>query len=104
MCRWFEFNRRIKSILPVLLGCMYKQTRAIWESSGQRKIQWIIREMDRGKSSSSIAAMQQVSQRRVQQLYKQYKDTGEISVLQKRGRKKWKVNANEESIILDAYE
>jgi len=70
----------------------------------QRKIRGIIREMDRGKSSSSIAAVQKVSQRRVQQLYKQYKDTGEIPVLQKRGRKKLELTANEESIILDAYE
>jgi putative transposase len=70
----------------------------------QRKIRWILREMDRGKSSSSIAAVQKVSQRRVQQLYKQYKDTGEISILQKRGRKKRKLTTNEESIILDAYE
>jgi putative transposase len=70
----------------------------------QRKIQGIIREMDRGKSSSSIAAMQKMSQRRVQQLYKQYKNTGEIPVLQKRGRKKLELTANEESIILYAYE
>jgi putative transposase len=70
----------------------------------QRKIRWIIREMDRGKSSSSIALLQKVSQRRVQQLYKQYKDTGEIPVLQECGRKKQKLIANEERIILDAYE
>ena len=32
--------------------------------------------MDHGTPSSSIAAVQEVSQRRVQQLYKQYKDNG----------------------------
>ncbi len=58
--------------------------------------------MDRGKSSSSIALLQKVSQRRVQQLYKQYKDTGEIPVLQECGRKKQKLTAKEESIILNA--
>ena len=60
--------------------------------------------MDRGKSSSSIALLQKVSQRRVQQLYEQYKDTDEIPVLQKCGRKKRKLTATEESIILDAHE
>jgi putative transposase len=60
--------------------------------------------MDRGNPSSSIAAVQRVSQRRVQQLYKQYKDTGEIPVLQKCGRKKQELTANEESIILDVHE
>jgi putative transposase len=60
--------------------------------------------MDRGNPSSSIAAVQRVSQRRVQQLYKQYKDTGEIPVLQNCGRKKQELTANEESIILDVHE
>ena len=37
-------------------------------------------------------------------MYEQYKDTGEIPVLQKCGRKKRKLTAKEESIILDAHE
>ena len=60
--------------------------------------------MDHGTPSSSIAAVQEVSPRRVQQLYKQYKDSGEIPVLQKCGREKRVLTATEKSIILDAHE
>jgi len=60
--------------------------------------------MDHGTPSSSIAAVQEVSPRRVQQLYKQYNDSGEIPVLQKCGREKRVLTANEKSIILDAHE
>lgn len=37
-------------------------------------------------------------------MYKQYKDTGGIPALQKCGRKKRKLTADEESIILEAHD
>ena len=69
----------------------------------QKKIRWIIRAMDGGKRSKHIAGVYKISQRRVRQLYKKYKDSGEIPILQKCGRKKREITKTEENTILKAY-
>jgi len=70
----------------------------------QKKISEIIRTMDNGERSKSIAEVYKIGQRRAQQLYKQYKDTGEIPILQKCGRKERELTKNEKNIILEAYD
>jgi len=69
----------------------------------QKKIMDIIRAKDSGESDGDIADMYEITDRRVRQLYKQYKDTGEIPVLQKCGRKKRELTKTEENMILEVY-
>jgi putative transposase len=42
----------------------------------KRKIHWIIREKKKGVTTSEIARYMKISRRRVQQVWKQYLDTG----------------------------
>ena len=69
----------------------------------QKKVKWIVREMERGKPSRLAAGVQKISQRRAQQLYKEYRDTGEIPVLRRCGRKKRELTKDEVDIILGAH-
>ncbi len=69
----------------------------------QKKIKWIVREMEHGKPSGLAAGVQKISQRRAQQLYKEYRDTDEIPILRKCGRKKRELTMGEETIVLEAY-
>ena len=59
--------------------------------------------MNSGKRSELIAGVHKIIQRRVQQLYKHYKDTGEIPVLQNCGRKKREITESEENIVLETH-
>ncbi|MEM0117203.1 MAG: hypothetical protein QXV32_02040 [Conexivisphaerales archaeon] len=51
------------------------------------KIRYIIKQKQKGRSSIAIADSLQISSRRVQQIYKQFMDTGIIPLLKKAGRK-----------------
>jgi putative transposase len=55
----------------------------------ERKIHWIIRQKQKGVSAKQIALDMKISQRRVQQVWKSYKATGqEPSIGEKMGRPK----------------
>jgi len=43
-----------------------------------KKIRWIIRQLDRGTPVKEIAAVMRVTPRRIYQIKKQYEETGEI--------------------------
>lgn len=43
--------------------------------------------MEKGLNSDSVARSQKISRRRVQQIYKQYKETNIVPILHKSGRK-----------------
>jgi len=51
-----------------------------------KKVAWIVRQMDNGGGSKIIATIQKITQRRVQQIYKQYKTEGQIPKLRKCGK------------------
>ena len=69
-----------------------------------RKIQWIIREIEKGRKITEIAQIQGISRVRVWQLYKQYLSKGEIPKLKKPGRKKTEILAEEREFILEIHE
>ncbi len=69
----------------------------------QKKVKWIVREMERGTPSRLAAGVQKISQRRAQQLYRKYRDTGEIPLLKRCGRKKRELTKDERDIVLEAY-
>jgi putative transposase len=52
----------------------------------EKKVKWIIREMEKGEPVSRIASIQKVTRQWVNELYRRYRETGKIPVLGKPGR------------------
>jgi putative transposase len=70
----------------------------------QSQIEWIIKAKIEGdKRNEDIARIQEVSARRVQQLYAQYRRTGTVPVLKEAGRPGSDVSEFERKTILDAF-
>ena len=68
----------------------------------QRKIRWIIKEMEKGERSVyRIAKLQNVTPQWVRQLYKIYKETGEYPYPDKPGRKPVPVSDEERNMVLE---
>jgi putative transposase len=53
----------------------------------ERKVKWILREMEKGTSVSRIAWAQKVSRQWVNALYRRYRETGRLPVPRKAGRR-----------------
>lgn len=68
-----------------------------------RKIRWIIHEVERGTDPEENARFVRVTKRRINQLKRQYKDEGIIPQLRNPGRKKKPLDPEFEQIILEAY-
>ena len=69
----------------------------------EKKIQWIIREKERGRKITEIAEIQGISRVRVWQLYRQYLGEGEIPKLKKPGRKRRKIQREERDFIIEIH-
>jgi len=70
----------------------------------KKKVRWIIREKEKGESSGVIAKIQQITRRRVDQLWKQYRETGIIPIIGETiGRPKKPVIVEESQVIDEAY-
>jgi putative transposase len=70
-----------------------------------KKIRWIIRQKERQESSGIIAKIQRVTRRRVDQLWKQYRETGIIPVIgEALGRPKKPITSEESGVIETAFE
>ena len=68
----------------------------------QRKIRWIIREMEKGERSVyRIAKLQDISSRWVRNLYRSYSETGEYPYPNKPGRRPRPISKEERQIVLD---
>ncbi len=68
-----------------------------------KKIRWIVRQLNKGTPVKEIAAVMRVTPRRIYQIKKQYKETGEIPELKQPGRKPKQIDKETEQIILQAY-
>ena len=68
-----------------------------------RKIRWIIREVEKGTPPDEIARFMRVTKRRIYQLKQQYLKAGIIPELKDPGRKKKPLDPEFERIILEAY-
>ncbi|MFQ6088064.1 MAG: DDE-type integrase/transposase/recombinase, partial [Candidatus Methanofastidiosia archaeon] len=69
-----------------------------------RRIKWAIDQVVKHKrSTKSIANIYNVSQRRIQQLVKLYKDTGEYPELKMKGRPKTYLSEEQKEVIENAY-
>ncbi|MGC8581003.1 MAG: helix-turn-helix domain-containing protein [Thermoplasmata archaeon] len=53
----------------------------------QKKIDWIIRQKDKGRSTTEIAHIMNITPRYVNKIYHRYKEEGEV-ILKNPGRKK----------------
>ena len=69
-----------------------------------KKIRWIIRQLDKGTPVKEIAAVMRVTPRRIYQLKKQYRETGNIPELKQPGRKPKQIDPDTERIVLEAYQ
>jgi transposase InsO family protein len=70
----------------------------------RKKIRWIISQKLKGESSSTIAEIQGISARRVQQIYKEYVKTGQFpQVGNSFGRPKKPLSTDDKKIIDQAY-
>jgi len=71
----------------------------------RKKIRLIIRKKEKNESSGVIAKILHITRRRVDQLWKQYRETGVIPVIGKAmGRPKKPVNKEESRIIDEVYQ
>ena len=69
----------------------------------QKKIEYLIREKENGKGTKEIASMLEITDRRVRQIWQEYKKTRKIPELKKRGRKRM-MSEEEEKILIQLYE
>ena len=71
----------------------------------RKKIRWIVRHCAelRDFSTGEAAEIYHVSQRRVQQILKEYRKTGEIPVLKKERRPKTRLTEEQERIIEEVW-
>jgi len=69
-----------------------------------KKIKWIIKQLDKGTPVKEIAAVMRVTSRRIYQIKKQYEETGQIPELKQAGRKPKPIPEETEKIILKAYQ
>ena len=69
-----------------------------------KKIKWAVKEViNKDESTELVAAIYGVSRRRIQQLVKCYRETGEYPMLDKKRRPKTHLSGDEKRIIEDAY-
>jgi hypothetical protein len=67
------------------------------------KVAWIITQKETGATNSEIARAMNVSERRVQSLWSDYKATGEVPALKRPGRRRVEGSDEERRIIEEAY-
>jgi len=67
------------------------------------KIRWMVKMKKQGVRNEEIASVQKVSVRRVQQIYAQYKRTGQMPSLRRSGRPVKEISEEERRIVLEAY-
>jgi len=67
-----------------------------------KKIKKIIRWKEKGYRTKDIAKKLCISERRVQQIWKEYRETGEVPKLKRRGRKPTNISKEEVDIVLKA--
>ncbi len=70
----------------------------------EKKVRWIIREMEKGTPVSRIAWAQKVDRRWVRELHRRYRETGELPVPRRPGRKPSPVPAEDASLVLRYWE
>ncbi|MGC9310914.1 MAG: hypothetical protein ACP5E4_04310 [Candidatus Aenigmatarchaeota archaeon] len=68
-----------------------------------KKIKWIIRKKNEGYTNRRVSMGQNISERRVRQLYSAYRKTGKMPVLNKTGRKPKELTQEQKELIGSAY-
>ena len=69
-----------------------------------KKIRWIIAQKLKGESTSTIAEIQGISARRVQQIYKEYVETGQLPQIGNNlGRPKKPLSSDDKELIDQTY-
>ncbi|MGH7080805.1 MAG: DDE-type integrase/transposase/recombinase, partial [Acetobacteraceae bacterium] len=83
--------------------------RSLWKRYGygarklsDEKVVWVVKARESGLATRDVASTQNVSVRRVEQLYAQYKKSKEIPSLKKAGRPRVEIPVGERNAILEA--
>ena len=83
--------------------------RSIWKKHGygsrklsEEKVVWVVKARESGLAARDIASTQNITVRRVEQLYAQYRESGEIPSLKKAGRKRIEIPIEERNAIIEA--
>ena len=83
--------------------------RSIWKKHGygsrklsEEKVVWVVKARESGLAARDIASTQNITVRRVEQLYAQYRESGEIPSLKKAGRKRIDIPIEERNAIIEA--
>jgi len=109
--RYGKYHSLIKQLFrtvvnKVKLGDYWRR---IWKRYGyggrklsNEKAGWVVRARESGLAARDIARTQNVSVRRVEQLYAQYKESQEIPSLKKAGRKRIEIPIQERNAIIEA--
>jgi len=69
----------------------------------ERKIRWIIREIEKGRRIKEVAEIQGITRVRVWQLYREYMSRGEIPELKKSGRKRVEISKEEREFVIEQH-
>ena len=69
----------------------------------QKTIQYVITQCKKDEKTSIVAQQMRVSQRRIQQLYSEFRRTGTVPVLQKPGRKPVIITDADVSMVLEEH-
>ena len=69
----------------------------------ERKIRWIIREIEKGRRIKEVAEIQGITRVRVWQLYREYMSKGEIPELKKPGRKRVEISKEEREFVIEQH-
>lgn len=69
-----------------------------------KKVRYIIKHVEKGEPTAKFSTIYTISQRRIQQLHKQYKLTGKIPTLNKPGRTKKQIPNETIALILNEYQ
>src|SRR5271157_3411546 len=103
------------SIIPKLVHPLVRRLRLRWIwSRGRRyavymkldptKVEWIVRQREKGERNDAVASAMKVSIRRVQEIFSEYRRTGLIPPLRRPGRREAATSAEEREIISKSYE
>ena len=67
------------------------------------KVEWIVRQKEKGARNATIAASMKVSVRRVQELWSAYRSTRAVPVLKRPGRRRVEASEEEKDLVARAY-
>jgi len=105
---------RLQSVIKKLFRSIVNKVklgeywRGIWKRYGygrklsEESVGWVVRARESGTAARDIASTQNITVRRVEQLYAQYRKSGDVPSLRKAGRPRVEIPHEERNAIIEA--